>query len=81
MWRDAGKHNSPNAGWPESAMAGALGLQFGGPRSYGDEVLQLPAMGNGRPPQNEKDIAEGLALFRNAMALLVLAGAILAIAL
>ena len=81
MWRDASKHNSPNAGWPEAAMAGALGLQFGGPRSYGDEVLHLPTMGNGRPRQDEKDISEGLALFRNVMALLILAGAILAIAL
>lgn len=35
MWRDAGKHSSPNAGWPESAMAGAMGLALGGPRSYG----------------------------------------------
>ena len=81
MWRDASKHNSPNAGWPESAMAGALGLQFGGPRSYEGETLQLPTMGNGRAPRNEQDITEGLSLFRNAMALLMLAGAILAIAL
>ncbi len=81
MRRDAAKHNSPNAGWPESAMAGALGLQFGGPRSYGGEMLQLPTMGNGRTPQNAIDISEGLTLFRNAMALLILIGAILAIAL
>ncbi len=81
MWRDAAKHNSPNAGWPEAAMAGALGLQFGGPRSYGGETMQLPTMGNGRSPQNATDISEGLTLFRNAMALLILIGTILAIAL
>ena len=81
MWRDAGKHNSPNAGWPEAAMAGALGLQFGGPRSYQGEIVALPAMGNGRKPQTEKDITDGLSLFHNAMALLLLAGAIMAIAL
>lgn len=34
-WRDAAKHRSPNAGWPEAAMAGALGLRLGGPRVYG----------------------------------------------
>ena len=79
MRRDAAKHNSPNAGWPESAMAGGLGLQLGGPRSYGGETLQLPTMGNGRSPQNATDISEGLTLFRNAMALLILMGAILAI--
>ena len=81
MWRDASKHNSPNAGWPEAAMAGALGLQFGGPRSYQGEQVALPTMGNGRKPQTEKDITDGLSLFRNAMALLLLVGAILAIAL
>ena len=81
MWRDAGKHHSPNAGWPEAAMAGALGLQFGGPRSYHGEMVDLPVMGNGRKARDEKDVAEGLSLFHNAMALLVLFGAILAIAL
>ncbi len=35
VWRDAGKHRSPNAGWPEAAMAGALGLKLAGPRVYG----------------------------------------------
>jgi adenosylcobinamide-phosphate synthase len=39
MWRDAGKHRSPNAGWPESAMAGALGLALAGPRRYGERIV------------------------------------------
>lgn len=39
MWRDATKHRSPNAGWPESAMAGALGLALAGPRRYGERVV------------------------------------------
>jgi adenosylcobinamide-phosphate synthase len=81
MLRDASKHNSPNAGWPESSMAGALGFAFGGPRSYHGEVVNLPTMGNGRTPQDAKDIEAGLALLRNALALLIVAGAILAIAL
>jgi adenosylcobinamide-phosphate synthase len=34
MWRDAGTHASPNAGWPEAAFAGALGMALGGPRTY-----------------------------------------------
>ena len=33
--RDAARHRSPNAGWPEAAMAGALGLKLAGPRVYG----------------------------------------------
>jgi adenosylcobinamide-phosphate synthase len=39
MWRDAAKHRSPNAGWPESAMAGALGLALAGPRRYGTRIV------------------------------------------
>jgi adenosylcobinamide-phosphate synthase len=39
MWRDAAKHRSPNAGWPESAAAGALGLALAGPRRYGERIV------------------------------------------
>eukprot|EP01037_Dinobryon_pediforme_P006215 gene6213-6282_t len=39
VWQDAGKHRSPNAGWPEAAMAGALGLKLAGPRLYGEEMM------------------------------------------
>ena len=81
MRRDAPKHSSPNAGWPEAAMAGALGLQFGGARDYDGETLMLPTMGSGRSPAGVKDIEDGLSLFRNAMALLIALGAVLAIAL
>ena len=40
--RDASKHRSPNAGWPESAMAGALGLALAGPRRYAEHVVEDP---------------------------------------
>jgi len=81
MWRDAPKQASPNAGWPEAAMAGALGFSFGGPRSYDGTLVDLPTMGNGNQPKDEMDIAAGLTLQRNAMALLLLLSAGLAIAL
>ncbi len=45
MWRDAGKHRSPNAGWPEAAMAGALGVALAGPRRYGGEAVSDPLLG------------------------------------
>src|SRR5215468_1341147 len=48
MWRDARKHHSPNAGWPEAAMAGALGLALGGPRVYDGELADEDAwLGDG----------------------------------
>jgi adenosylcobinamide-phosphate synthase len=40
--RDASKHRSPNAGWPESAVAGALGLALAGPRRYAEHVVDDP---------------------------------------
>jgi adenosylcobinamide-phosphate synthase len=44
-WRDARKHPSPNAGWPEAAMAGALSVQLGGPSTYGNEIVDKPRIG------------------------------------
>lgn len=44
--RDGRKHPSPNAGLPEAALAGALGLKFGGPMSYGGVVLVKPHIGD-----------------------------------
>jgi adenosylcobinamide-phosphate synthase len=42
MMRDASKHRSPNAGWPESAMAGALGIAIAGPRVYAEGAVNDP---------------------------------------
>ena len=61
MWRDAAKHRSPNAGWPESAMAGALGLALAGPRRYGERTVDDPLLNaEARRDANPADI--GLAL-------------------
>jgi adenosylcobinamide-phosphate synthase len=49
MLRDAGKHASPNAGWPEAAMAGALGVQLGGVAWYDGVASERPTMGDGAP--------------------------------
>jgi adenosylcobinamide-phosphate synthase len=80
-WRDADKHRSPNAGWPESAMAGGLGLRFGGPRSYEGEIVELPYMGDGRDQLTRHDIAAGLKLYDRALWLMLGLVALLAIAL
>jgi adenosylcobinamide-phosphate synthase len=66
MSRDAPRHRSPNAGWPEAAMAGSLDLRLAGPRRYGGEVVEDAWMGDGRPDATPADI-------RNALRLLVLA--------
>jgi adenosylcobinamide-phosphate synthase len=81
MWRDAGKHQSPNAGWPEAAMAGALDLKFGGPRQYDGETVQLPYMGDGRGQMNASDIDNGLELYDRALFTLMAAAALLALVL
>ncbi|MEF3367251.1 cobalamin biosynthesis protein, partial [Methylocystis sp. 9N] len=62
--RDAAKHASPNAGWPEAAMAGALGLMLGGPRAYGGRTLAGATLGEGRREAGRPDIARALALSR-----------------
>ena len=79
MRRDAPKHGSPNAGWPEAAMAAALGLKFGGPRTYQGENVDLPWMGEGRASMDRQDIKRGLKLFSRAMWLLFAAMLVLAI--
>jgi adenosylcobinamide-phosphate synthase len=62
MWRDASKHASPNAGWPEAAMAGALSIRLGGPASYDGVQHERPVFGQGRAPAAD-DLARGLRLY------------------
>ncbi len=64
--RDAGKHRSPNAGWPEAAMAGALGLRLAGPRVYGATLVEDAWMGDGRAEATAADIRRALRLYRLA---------------
>ena len=64
--RDAPRHRSPNAGWPEAAMAGALGLKLAGPRIYGAERVDDAFMGDGRNEANAGDIRDALRLYRLA---------------
>jgi adenosylcobinamide-phosphate synthase len=71
VWRDAGKHRSPNAGWPEAAMAGALGLRLAGPRVYGSERVEDAWMGDGRATADADDIARALRIYRLACGVLV----------
>ncbi len=69
-WRavrhDARRHRSPNAGWPEAAMAGALGLRLAGPRVYGGTPVEDAWMGDGRAAAGPSDLRRALRLYRIA---------------
>lgn len=69
--RDARRHRSPNAGWPEAAMAGALGLALAGPRHYGGVLVEDALMGDGRREATAADIRAALRLYRTTDALLI----------
>lgn len=77
--RDAPLHRSPNAGWPEAAMAAALGLSLGGPRRYGNLEVEAPMLNPaGRRGARPADIAAAIGLFRTvANLLLAFAGLLL----
>lgn len=66
--RDARLHRSPNAGWPEAAMAGALGLRLAGPRVYGGKSVDDHWMGDGRAEATVDDIGRALTIYRVAIA-------------
>lgn len=79
MVRDAKLHRSPNAGWPESAMAASTGVALGGPRYYGGELTDDPFLNvAGRHSVTEKDIDKAVAVFSRAMTVLAVAVAVLA---
>jgi adenosylcobinamide-phosphate synthase len=65
--RDARLHRSPNAGWPEAAMAGALGLRLAGPRVYGGKSVDDHWMGGGKVEATVDDIGRALTIYRVAV--------------
>ncbi|WP_461354592.1 adenosylcobinamide-phosphate synthase CbiB [Bradyrhizobium sp. USDA 4454] len=79
MLHDARRHRSPNAGWPEAAMAGALGVRLSGPRIYHGRVADEPWLNEGARDPLAADILAGLKLYRHAM--MLLAGVFVALAL
>jgi adenosylcobinamide-phosphate synthase len=81
VWRDAKKHRSPNAGWPEAAMAGALGIALAGPRSYGGVLGDYAYMGDGRREVTAADIRRALRLFWMADVLLMVVLGVVGLAL
>jgi adenosylcobinamide-phosphate synthase len=81
MVRDAGKHRSPNAGWPEAAMAGALDIRLSGPRAYHGVTTQEPWVNAGGRDARASDIKRALHLYWGAcvffgFALVLIVGAL-----
>ena len=75
--RDAGKHQSPNAGYPEAAMAGGLGVQLGGPAIYEGEKIERARLGDAECPSTIDDIASARVIFKIAAGVAFLAMALL----
>lgn len=74
-WRDGHKHASPNAGYPEAAMAGALGVQLGGPSRYQGVWVHKPTLGDARRPLTPDLIGRSLTLL-DAASVLALVGCV-----
>ncbi len=68
--RDARRHASPNAGWPEAAMAGALGLRLAGPIAYDGVMHDKPWIGDGSSDPGGEEIDRALAIYLRACLLL-----------
>lgn len=69
MLRDARKHRSPNAGWPEAALAAGLGVRLSGARIYGDRIVEEPWLNAGARDPCAADINAGIVLYRRVMLL------------
>ncbi|RMB35932.1 adenosylcobinamide-phosphate synthase [Sphingomonas sp. PP-F2F-G114-C0414] len=71
MLRDAGNHASPNAGWPEAAMAGALDLRLAGPIAYDGVSVAKPYIGDGRADGTVAELRAALGIYRRVCVLLL----------
>ncbi|MEQ1974525.1 adenosylcobinamide-phosphate synthase CbiB [Xenorhabdus sp. SGI240] len=74
-WRDRYQHSSPNSGWPEATVAGALGIRLGGPNVYFNQLVEKPWMGDARREVTPDDIPQSVQMMvvASVMALLLFA--------
>ena len=66
VWRHGGRHLSPNSGYPEAALAFALGLRFGGPHEYHGELIAKPYIGENDRAILPQDVDDAIAITRRA---------------
>ncbi|MBI6550042.1 adenosylcobinamide-phosphate synthase CbiB [Xenorhabdus lircayensis] len=74
-WRDRYQHSSPNSGWPEATVAGALGIRLGGPNIYFNQRVEKPWIGDAKREVTPDDIPQSVQMMMVAsvMALLLFA--------
>ena len=81
MWQDASKHQSPNAGWPEAAMAGGINVWLAGPRRYSNRVRHAARLNAGGKDADRTAILDALRVLIVAQILFALALVLCAISL
>lgn len=65
--QDATKHRSPNAGWPEGAMAYALKIKLSGPRSYNGRLTHEPWINEGAPTPSAITLSNSLRIYQRTL--------------
>lgn len=75
-WRDGRAHASPNAGYPEAAFAGALGLWMGGPNHYHGRMVEKPVIGKGFSETRPSHLGQACRLMLSTTILVFLVAAV-----
>ena len=79
MVKDAPRHRSPNAGWPEAAVASAIGIRLSGPRIYNGVASSDPWLNKAGRDPGPQDVTAALQLYRRLLwvvSLLLLSGTV-----
>ena len=71
IWRNGRRHASPNSGYPEAALAGALNCRFGGPHYYFGELFDKPFIGENDRELTTKDMHTAVRINRTAELLML----------
>ena len=71
VWRNGRKHASPNSGYPEAALAGALDCRFGGPHYYFGELFDKPFIGENDRPLTTADMHKAVRINRIAEVMMI----------
>ena len=71
VWKNGRRHASPNSGYPEAALAGALNCRFGGPHYYFGELFDKPYIGENDRPLTTQDMRTAVRINRTAELLML----------